>query len=130
MKSGAAIAIALGAAFLPALLCGLPPQQPSRRVVHRQTEAAPVIFTAAPAYASLAALSGQERFPQGAQLMMRDGHCRRAGACVGRERRRERFVRCDDVLFSGKKRANDPWVIWEVSSGGGALRLCWLGRRI
>ena len=128
MRLGAASAIAMGTVLLPALLCGLPPQQPASRAVRKQTEAVPVIFTAAPVYASLAALSGEERFPEGAQLMaLHDGRMEAlvpqlaasADASVSFDAKR--------VLFAGKKDAGDRWGIWEVAAEGGAPRLVLAG---
>jgi hypothetical protein len=114
----------LGAALLPALLCGLPPQPRASRVAHKQGEAVAVIFTAAPVYESLAALKGKERFPQGAELMvLRDG--RVESLVPGLAASADASVSFDGktVLFAGKKNAGDAWGIWEVSAEGGAPRL-------
>jgi hypothetical protein len=128
MRRGAAAAIATGAVLLPALLCGLPPQQAASRGIHKQAEVVPVIFTAAPVYESLAALDGNERFPQGAQLMvLRAGQMAplvpeftaSADASVSFDAK--------TVLFAGKKNAGDPWQIWEIPVEGGTPRLLLAG---
>jgi len=58
MRRRAAAAIALGGVTLLALVCGLEQARPASRAIQKQIEMAPVIFTAAPVYESLAALSG------------------------------------------------------------------------
>jgi len=61
MRRLAAVASAVCGIWLAALVYGLPPQQARRdgRAVQKQIETVPVIFTAAPVYASLAALHGE-----------------------------------------------------------------------
>ncbi|MGB6609720.1 MAG: hypothetical protein WBE63_08265, partial [Acidobacteriaceae bacterium] len=125
MRRGAAVASAVCGIWLAALVYGLPPQQARRdgRAVQRQIETAPVIFTVAPVYASLAALRGGERFPQGAQLMvLRDG--RMEVLVAGFAASADAAVSFDakTVLFAGKKSAGDPWGIWEVAVEGGEAR--------
>jgi hypothetical protein len=101
----------MGAASLPALLCGLPPQ-PASHVVHKQTEVVSVIFTAAPMYESLAALDGKERFPQGAQLMvLRDGRTQALVPELAASADASVSFDAKSVLFAGKKHASDPWGI-------------------
>jgi hypothetical protein len=90
----------------------------------KQAAMVPVIFTAAPVYVSLAALSGGERFPKGAQLMVLRGG--RAELLVpGFVASADASVSFDakTVLFAGKKNAGDAWGIWEVAAEGGAARL-------
>jgi hypothetical protein len=81
-----------------------------------QTTDTDIIVTAAPAYEPLAALHGQERFPQGAQLLLLhdgkaeplvEGFAATADANVGFDAK--------TVLFAGKKAAGDPWQIWELT---------------
>ena len=99
---------------------GLPPQQARRdgRAVQRQIETAPVIFTAAPVYESLAALRGGERFPQGAQLMvLRDGRMDVLVAGFRGERRCERFVRCENGVVCGEEERGRPMA--DLGSCGG-----------
>ncbi len=99
--SAAAIALTL----LPAR--GLPPD----------AEQAPdFIVTAAPVYKSLAELRGQERFPDGAQLLLvhagkteplLGGFAASADANVSFDGR--------TVLFAGKRSEGDLWQIWELT---------------
>ena len=79
----------------------------------------PFIYTEAPDYAS----SGGERFAAGASLqLVTNGHKRplapdfvaSADASISFDGR--------TVLFSGRRRAADPWQIWEVAVTGGAPR--------
>jgi hypothetical protein len=112
--------------LLVALVYGLPPQpdRPAGGSNQRQAETVPVIFTAAPVYVSLAALHGEERFPEGAQLMvLRGGQTRLL--VLGFAATADASVSFDaqTVLFAGKKNAGDPWEIWEVSAEGGAPQL-------
>ncbi len=74
------------------------------------------IVTAAPVYASLAELRGQERFPKGAQLLivhagktepLVNGFATSADANVSFDGR--------TVLFAGKRSDSDPWQIWELT---------------
>jgi hypothetical protein len=74
------------------------------------------IVTAAPVYAPLAELSGQERFPKGAQLMF--VHAGKAEPLVaGFAASADASVSFDGqtVLFAGKQTAGDPWQIWELT---------------
>ena len=74
------------------------------------------IVTAAPAYTSLAELSGQERFPKGAQLLL--VHAGNAEALVdGFAASADANVSFDGqtVLFAGKRSVGDPWQIWELT---------------
>ncbi len=89
---------------------------------------APVIFTAAPVYAPLAALRGEERFPKSAMLMiLRAG--RTEALVTGFKASADASVSFDGkaVLFAGKKNAGDPWQIWEMPVEGGAPRLTYGG---
>jgi hypothetical protein len=83
----------------------------------------PVIVTAAPVYDALAALRGGERFPKGAQLLLlRSGEAKpllsgfaaSADAAVSFDGNR--------MLFAGRRTANDPWAIWELTLADGSLR--------
>jgi len=74
------------------------------------------IVTAAPVYEPLAELRGQERFPQGAQLLLVHegkaeplvkGFAATADACVSFDGA--------TVLFAGKQNAYDLWQIWELT---------------
>lgn len=75
-----------------------------------------LIVTAAPVYRPLAELRGQERFPQGAQLLL--VHAGKAEPLVrGFAASADANVSFDGqrVLFAGKWSAGDPWQIWEVT---------------
>jgi hypothetical protein len=74
------------------------------------------VVTAAPTYKQLAQLRGEERFPNGARLLL--VHERKAEVLV------PDFAASADadvsfdgewVMFAGKKTAGDPWQIWEVN---------------
>ncbi len=85
----------------------------------------PLLYTSAPVYDALAWMSGAERFPSGATLMLRDANGQRAlvpefaasaDAAVSFDGQR--------VLFAGRRKADDPWQIWELelSQVGGEPR--------
>ncbi len=130
MRRLAAVASAVCGIWLAALVYGLPPQQARRdgRAVQKQIETVPVIFTAAPVYASLAALHGEERFPQGAQLMVLWGG-RTEPLVAGFAASTDANVSFDGktVLFSGKQNAGDKWGIWDVAVEGGTPKLVLAG---
>jgi hypothetical protein len=74
------------------------------------------IVTAAPIYKQLAEIRGEERFPNGARLLL--VHQGKAESLV------PHFAASADadvsfdgkwVMFAGKKNAGDPWQIWEVN---------------
>jgi hypothetical protein len=74
------------------------------------------IVTAAPVYKSLAELSGKERFPKGAQLLL--VHAGKTEPLViGFAASADANISFDGqtVLFSGKRAAGDPWQIWELA---------------
>ncbi|MGB8260828.1 MAG: hypothetical protein WCE75_10780 [Terracidiphilus sp.] len=80
-------------------------------------------MTAAPVYRPLAALAGQQRFPQGAQLLrIHEGKAEplvpdfaaSADASVSFDGAR--------VLFAGKQAAADRWQIWELTLADRSLR--------
>jgi hypothetical protein len=98
-------------------------------VNQKQTAMAPLIFTAAPVYQSLAALDGNERFPLGAQLMMlRDGQMRPLASGFAATADASVSFDAKSVLFAGKKNAGDPWQIWQIPADGGTPRLVLAGR--
>jgi Hydrazine synthase alpha subunit middle domain len=76
----------------------------------------PVLVTAAPVYQPLAALRGEERFPKGAQLLLVQGSSAEP-LVAGFAATADANVSFDakTVLFAGKKAANDPWQIWELT---------------
>ena len=111
--------------LLVALVYALPqPDRPAGGSNQRQAEMVPVIFTAAPVYASLAALHGEERFPQGAQLMvLHAGHAEPFVSGFAASADASISFDGKTVLFAGKKDAGDRWGIWEVPAEGGESRL-------
>jgi hypothetical protein len=84
---------------------------------------ADMIVTAAPVYQPLAALSGAERFPKGAQLLLlHEGNAE--PLVVGFAATADANVSFDGrtVLFAGKQAATDPWQIWELTLSTHAVR--------
>jgi len=124
----AAAAAAVCTLLLVALVYGLPPQrQPVGKTNQKQIAMAPVIFTAAPVYESLAALDGDERFPKGAQLMVvRDGRVQPLVEGFAASADASVSFDAKTALFAGKN-AGDAWGIWEVSVEGGTSRLVLAG---
>ena len=107
--SFAALAAAVPTAMMLAPVCGLTPGAERAAVPD-------LIVTAAPAYAPLAELRGQERFPKGAQLLL--VHAGKAEPLVaGFAASADANVSFDGqtVLFAGKQTAGDPWQIWELT---------------
>jgi hypothetical protein len=83
----------------------------------------PFIYTVAKVYEPLAWMRGEERFPGGAVLFLKDAKGERplfpdfvssADPVVSFDGQR--------VLFAGKARPADPWQIWEMSLHGGPAR--------
>jgi hypothetical protein len=77
---------------------------------------ADIIVTSAPVYEPLAALHGQERYPQGAQLLLL--HAGKTQTLVpGFAATADANVSFDGktVLFTGKHSAGDPWQVWELN---------------
>ena len=84
---------------------------------------ADIIVTAAPVYEPLAALTGGERFPKGAQLLLvHDGKAE--PLVTGLAASADANVSFDGktVLFAGKQAATDPWQIWELTLATHAVR--------
>lgn len=103
-------------AVLLAFVCGFTPN-PAAPLK------ADVLVTAAPVYEPLAALTGGERFPQGAQIERL--HAGKAEPLVaGFVATADANVSFDakSVLFAGKKAADGAWQIWELTLASGALR--------
>ncbi|MGA3101283.1 MAG: hypothetical protein ABSD61_05435 [Terracidiphilus sp.] len=104
----AALAIAAPVALILSPVFGLTPN--AERAVPPD-----FIVTAAPAYVPLAELRGQERFPEGAQLLL--VHAGKAEPLLtGFVASADANVSFDGqtVLFAGKRSAVDPWQIWEL----------------
>ena len=81
------------------------------------------LYTVAKSYDPLAWLHGEERFSSDAAIFIRDGNGQRAllpdfassaDAAVSFDGKR--------VLFSGKRRSENPWQIWEMPLTGGTAR--------
>ena len=81
------------------------------------------LYTAAREYDSLAWMHGAERFRSGATIFVSDAKSRHplvpafaasADPAVSFDGQR--------VLFSGKRKAEDPWQIWEIALAGGEPR--------
>jgi hypothetical protein len=81
------------------------------------------VYTVAKQYDPLAWIHGAERFPSGAFLLIQDANGRRP-LLTGFSASADPTVSFDakNVLFSGKKKADDPWQIWEVGLADGVLR--------
>lgn len=81
------------------------------------------LFTAAKTYEPLAWIRGAERFAAGATIMVRDAWGQHAllGDFVASA---DPAVSFDGrrVLFAGRKKAGDPWQIWEVALDGSLPR--------
>ena len=84
---------------------------------------ADIIVTTAPVYRPLAALHGEERFPEGAQLL-RIQQGRAVPLVEGFAAAADANVSFDgeSVLFAGKQRSSDAWQIWELKIAEGSLR--------
>ncbi len=105
----AALVVAAPVALILCPVCGL--------TYDAEREVSPdFIVTSAPAYVPLAELRGQERFPEGAQLLV--VHAGKAEPLVtGFAASADANVSFDGqtVLFAGKRSAGDPWQIWELA---------------
>jgi hypothetical protein len=102
------------------LVCGFAPHLVKDSSPEAGTD---IIVTAAPAYQPLTALHGQERFPQGAQLLLI--HAGKAEPLVsGFNASADASVSFDGktVLFAGKQVAGDPWQIWELTLADRSVR--------
>ena len=111
-----------GSAVLLLLMCGFSSDQ-------SLNNSADFIVTSAPVYAPLAALRGQERFPQGAQLLL--VHRGKPDPLIGNfAATADASVSFDatHVLFAGKKSASDPWEIWELALSDKSLRQLTAGK--
>ncbi len=74
------------------------------------------IVTAAPVYAPLAELRGEERFPKGAQLLLEhEGKAEPLVAGFAATADANVYFDGKHVLFAGKQAASDPWQIWEMT---------------
>jgi hypothetical protein len=108
------VAIGLGSVILSAAFSATE-GKPSRPLTY--------IFTETPRYEPKAWLEGQERFPEGANLIVVDGQMIHRLA-PGFHDSADATVSYDGarVLFSGRTTSAGPWQIWEVELDGGTPR--------
>lgn len=113
--------LAVGVVFLAiaaaTFWAGVSAQAPSNKLTM------PLVYTAATQYDAEAWLRGGERFPAGAQVMVRENGNARVpvpGFAVSTDPN----ISFDGkrMLFAGKREARDSWQIWEVSLDGGAAK--------
>ncbi len=108
-------AVAAGAALLAPLRASMP--QAADKV------GVDFLVTAAPDYAPLAELRGEERFPQGAQLLLvHDGKGEPLVAGFAATADANVSFDAKTVLFAGKKTASEPWQIWEMTLADRSVR--------
>lgn len=82
-----------------------------------------IVVTSAPVYHPLAALSGEERFPQGAQLLrIHQGKAEPLLKDFAASADANISFDGKTVLFSGKRTAADPWQIWELTLADNSVR--------
>jgi hydrazine synthase alpha subunit-like protein len=81
------------------------------------------VYTSAPTYLGEAWLKGGERFPAGAQIMLRAGGVSRV-LVTGFAASADPSVSFDGtrILFAGRREAKDPWQVWEVAVAAGAAK--------
>ena len=83
----------------------------------------PVIATAASTYDATAALRGEERFARGAQLLLvRNGKAEPLVEAFAATADADVSFDAKRVLFAGKKNANEPWAIWELTLADHSVR--------
>jgi len=84
---------------------------------------APLLYTRAHVYSSLAWMQGGERFPEGATIFLMERGKRRA-LIPAFAASADANVSFDgkSILFAGKQNRNDRWQIWEVSTEIGVAR--------
>ena len=83
-------------------------------------EPAPILYTATPHYDGLAWMRGDDRFPSGATIFIRDAQGRRV-LVPGFAATADPSVSFDGqrVLFAAKRKPQDSWQVWEMSIAGG-----------
>ena len=88
-----------------------------------------VVFTVATQYEPLAWLRGDERFPLGAQIFVHNGG-HEYPLLSGFAASADPEISFDGtrILFSGKRKKDDPWQIWEISTNGANLHSIAPGR--
>ncbi len=114
-----ALAKVLPAGVLVALsfgLCGFA-SDPAQKV------GADIIVTAAPVYAPLAVLRGEERFPKGAHLLLiHEGTAAPLAPHFAASADAQVSFDGTMVLFAGKRNEGDPWQIWELTLANRTVR--------
>lgn len=105
-----------------ALLAGLSLSRHSL-LASTETSTDTVVFTMAAQYEPLAWLHGGERFPAGAQIVVHQG-TREYPLVPQFAASADPEISFDGthILFSGKRKAGDPWQIWEIATNGSNLR--------
>jgi hypothetical protein len=99
----------LALAVVVPMVCGFSSQ------IHAHVDE-PILVTAAPAYEPLAALKGEERFPNGAKLMLaREGTIEPLAPGFFATADANVSFDATHVLFAGKQNAGDPWQLWELT---------------
>jgi hypothetical protein len=83
----------------------------------------PLLYTSTPRYEAEAWLKGGERFPSGAQVLLLEGGKSRP-LVSGFAATADANVSFDGarVLFAGRKTAQEPWQVWEVTVSGGKVK--------
>lgn len=91
--------------------------------VSASTDSRSFLYTVAKNYEPLAWMHGADRFRSGATIFLHDGSGQHA-LVPGFAASADSAVSFDGqhVLFSGKRKAEDPWQIWEVALTGGEPR--------
>jgi hypothetical protein len=87
------------------------------------TESQSFLYTVAERYEPLAAMHGGDRFSSGVSIFLSDAKGERS-LVPGFAASADSAVSFDGqrVLFSGKRKAGDPWQIWELTLASGELR--------
>ena len=82
-----------------------------------------IVYTSAPQFLPTAWLTGGERFPSGAAIMLRkDGGSRKLITSFVASADPDVSFDGSKILFSGKKSTTDAWQIWEIGLDGTGLR--------
>jgi len=82
-----------------------------------------IVYTSTPRFLPSAWLTGGERFPNGAAVMLRgDGESRKLIPSFAASADPDVSFDGSRILFAGKKTATDAWQIWEIGADGTALR--------
>lgn len=116
MRAAARVAGALGLSALLLPVCGFTPD-----ALHAPEAA--LIVTAAREFQPQAALTGKDRFPQGAHLLRwHEGKSEELLADFAASADANISFDGERLLFAGKKNAGDPWQIYEYTFMNGKVR--------